>query len=591
MKVSKGQCCKCASTVEDGVTLYRFPKPGLKNALRCELWAKFYAPDRNWASTELQNQLHSQHKMLCSKHFESSMFYDKTKLVRHAVPNQSNCDIKVEKSSPNTPSPSPRPSEKQLTMEHYSDSEDKKPYEGIICICCMATENLEELFAQNNDYNSEYHDYASMIQSGLNIQLSAADGHSSICRTCADKVTEVVFFKQQILNTVSLLTSVNDSKLTQKSDEATKLKIHVKIEAIDSDDLTSGADDDDDGDKNGAVEHIDEKPAPNQKRKVGRPRKFPKTKMPYKIGAQDRICRECNLEFPNNLILKRHYNTHFPNFKCTVCLKSFMNSQSLTKHERVHLTGPFECNVCHKEYSAYNSLMSHKRRHKKDPLFKCNMCNIRFATIAKRVKHLELEHGVTEKRYKCEYCDMAFRHSEERHRHITAKHHRQEYRCPVCDFRSTQSGVRAHLANIHGEGEKKHRCDTCDKTFWRRQTLVLHCKSHFNERSFKCKLCSKSFVQKVTLCRHIEMHIKKGEFTGHAGELVTTKESEDTGMLEERLDEEYLDESCSASSEIFEKGTFEEIEANLDLECGSDFEIEALDEWSLNSNEFDEIEG
>lgn len=61
----------------------------------CELWAKFYAPDRNWASTELQNQLHSQHKMLCSKHFESSMFYDKTKLVRHAVPNQSNCDIKV----------------------------------------------------------------------------------------------------------------------------------------------------------------------------------------------------------------------------------------------------------------------------------------------------------------------------------------------------------------------------------------------------------------------------------------------------------------------------------------------------------------
>nr|XP_049697027.1 uncharacterized protein LOC126054664 [Helicoverpa armigera] len=81
-------CCLCGSSPskDPSITLHRFPKPGTKNALRCELWAKYCFPNEAWSSPKFQDALHKQHKMLCSKHFKSTCFNEK-KLFRTAVPD------------------------------------------------------------------------------------------------------------------------------------------------------------------------------------------------------------------------------------------------------------------------------------------------------------------------------------------------------------------------------------------------------------------------------------------------------------------------------------------------------------------------
>ncbi|CAK1587514.1 unnamed protein product [Parnassius mnemosyne] len=103
MKENERKCYKCAcSPAHDrNITLHRFPKPGRTNSLRCELWAKYCFPDDSWWSPEFQNNLHSRHLMLCTKHFKKSSFIDNfgKRLVKSAVP-----DEECEKECYNVPS-------------------------------------------------------------------------------------------------------------------------------------------------------------------------------------------------------------------------------------------------------------------------------------------------------------------------------------------------------------------------------------------------------------------------------------------------------------------------------------------------------
>lgn len=55
------------------------------------LWAQYIFPDREYGSIELQKKLHSEHRMLCQRHFKQEDFTDSSlkELVRTAVP----CDV------------------------------------------------------------------------------------------------------------------------------------------------------------------------------------------------------------------------------------------------------------------------------------------------------------------------------------------------------------------------------------------------------------------------------------------------------------------------------------------------------------------
>ncbi|XP_045506276.1 uncharacterized protein LOC123702543 [Colias croceus] len=91
-KENRRKCFKCgASPAEDDVKLYRFSKPGTRNLLRCELWAKYMFPEGDYSSIQFQRKLYNEHRVLCERHFKpEDMSNDSMKRLAHnAVP----CDV------------------------------------------------------------------------------------------------------------------------------------------------------------------------------------------------------------------------------------------------------------------------------------------------------------------------------------------------------------------------------------------------------------------------------------------------------------------------------------------------------------------
>ncbi|CAF4883247.1 unnamed protein product [Pieris macdunnoughi] len=91
-KEDSRRCSKCGkSTAKENVSLFRFPNPGVRNLLRCTLWAKYLFPsDEQHTSIAFQKKLYAEHRMLCQNHFHEGDFTDGTKksLLRTAVPHE-----------------------------------------------------------------------------------------------------------------------------------------------------------------------------------------------------------------------------------------------------------------------------------------------------------------------------------------------------------------------------------------------------------------------------------------------------------------------------------------------------------------------
>ncbi|CAG4958848.1 unnamed protein product [Colias eurytheme] len=105
-KENRRKCFKCgASPAEDDVKLYRFSKPGTRNLLRCELWAKYMFPEGDYSSIQFQRKLYNEHRVLCERHFKPEDISNdsRKRLAHNAVP----CDDDDERSPPPTPDAPP----------------------------------------------------------------------------------------------------------------------------------------------------------------------------------------------------------------------------------------------------------------------------------------------------------------------------------------------------------------------------------------------------------------------------------------------------------------------------------------------------
>ncbi|XP_070505317.1 oocyte zinc finger protein XlCOF6-like [Chironomus tepperi] len=165
-----------------------------------------------------------------------------------------------------------------------------------------------------------------------------------------------------------------------------------------------------------------------------------------------RTCGYCNTEFELYEDFKAHIESHAELFICITCGEFFFDAETLASHQSTHRTvdinlRKFECDHCGHRTFLKIQLQMHMIKHLKD-------CAIHY----------------------CDICGKGFKFASSLYTH----------------------------RKFHGEGE--FACTQCDRKFVRNHELVVHIRTHTNEKPFRCQVCGRGFSIKILLQNHLQSH-------------------------------------------------------------------------------------
>ncbi len=141
----------------------------------------------------------------------------------------------------------------------------------------------------------------------------------------------------------------------------------------------------------------------------------------------------------------------------------------------------------------------------------CPSCSKTFTSKSNLNTHLNMVHKAAEKRYSCYTCQKKFYRKTDLLIHEKTHSDQRPFQCKKCSLTFKQEGGLRNHEKLHGE--KKFKCDFCNTKYNRKDVLEIHMASHSDERNFTCDVCEKKLKSKFTLKVHMRQHTGERPYT------------------------------------------------------------------------------
>lgn len=201
------------------------------------------------------------------------------------------------------------------------------------------------------------------------------------------------------------------------------------------------------------------------------------------------------------------------------------------------LTGdaPFQCQMCPAKFKINSDLKRHMRVHSGEKPYKCEFCEVRCAMKGNLKSHIRIKHSM-ENTLKCPECEFQCGNKTSLRHHIRTHQPEQPVKCSECNYScSNKAALKVH-ERIHCK-DRPFKCEFCSFDTKQRSNLTTHVrKAHGDKvktkkqtvekkegdrpkqggsrqvakldakKAFKCDLCDASFVREDSLRSHKKQH-------------------------------------------------------------------------------------
>ncbi|XP_075986775.1 uncharacterized protein LOC142983673 [Anticarsia gemmatalis] len=271
-------------------------------------------------------------------------------------------------------------------------------------------------------------------------------------------------------------------------------------------------------------------------------------------------CDMCKIHFKDTRKLYKHMNiTHLFKYSCQTCSYVCYNRGQAHVHYRWHNNVTYQCPHCKMEFMKASTRLTHIRI-KHPSMNLCNLCGHSFVSETGLYCHKQIAHSkeeieqsaamsvdVSSATY-CADCSMQFINEQAFNTHLGSsyKHcstnvstkpnrrlkseggHKSRGRprrgacseivnngvtttttCEVCHtVLPNDVQARKHYESEHPDTEylKRYMCDVCGHTTRQYANLIVHMRTHTNEKPYGCPHCERRFNMPSNRDRHLVVH-------------------------------------------------------------------------------------